>query len=225
VTPRTATLLARALDPEVETPADAISSRVLDAALALAAASGLRHLTMDDVATRARVGRMTVYRRFGSREQLIDALVVREARDVLAQLVDVLDPRLSIEDRIAEGFLAALRVAREHPLAGRLMRVEPEQLLAELTARDSTVLHMCRAFLVAQIREGQDEGELRALDPEPAAELLVRIGFSFVLMPNSVIDLEDDEAVRELARTLIAPIVVSPPQVSSATRTSREQET
>ena len=42
--------------------------------VALAAASGLRNLTMDDVARRAQVGRMTVYRRFGARSALIDAL-------------------------------------------------------------------------------------------------------------------------------------------------------
>jgi len=46
-----AALLERALTSEV--PAD--SDHILDAALALAAASGLRHLTMDDIARRAGV--------------------------------------------------------------------------------------------------------------------------------------------------------------------------
>ena len=52
MTPQTARLLALAFDPEVQPADDAISQRVLDAALELAAASGLRHLTMDDVARR-----------------------------------------------------------------------------------------------------------------------------------------------------------------------------
>ena len=75
--PETARQLALAFDPEVPTPEDAVYNRVLDAALALAAASGLRHLTMDDVARRTGVGRMTVYRRFGSKAALIDALAGR----------------------------------------------------------------------------------------------------------------------------------------------------
>src|ERR671936_1425417 len=100
----TARLLALAFDPQVETADDAMSERILDAALALAAASGLRHLTMDDVARRARVGRMTVYRRFGTKGALVDALAVRECRRCLAQLGGVLDPALSVGDRIAGGF-------------------------------------------------------------------------------------------------------------------------
>ena len=71
-------LLARALDPAVEPPADETSERILDAALALSAASGVQHLTMDAVARRARVGRMTVYRRFGDKERLVEALAARE---------------------------------------------------------------------------------------------------------------------------------------------------
>jgi hypothetical protein len=120
-----------------------------------------------------------------------------------------------VEDRIAEGFLAALRVARDHPLVGRLARVEPEAMLAELTDEDSAVVRLMREFLVAQIREGQQMGELRQGDPEPAAELLVRIGMSFVLMPHSVIPLQDDDATRDLARRFIAPIVTRAPGPAS----------
>ena len=67
-------LLERALDPAVDAPPDdALSERVLDAALALSAASGVRHMTMDDVAHRAGVGRMTVYRRFGDKARLVES--------------------------------------------------------------------------------------------------------------------------------------------------------
>ena len=58
-------------------PRTPTSERILDAALALAAASGLRHLTMDDIAARAKVGRMTVYRRFGDKQRLLEALGAR----------------------------------------------------------------------------------------------------------------------------------------------------
>jgi TetR/AcrR family transcriptional repressor of uid operon len=86
-------LLALAFDPDVQPADDALSQRILDAALELAAASGLRHLTMDDVATRARVGRMTVYRRFGSRAALVDALAVRECRRCLDKIAAASSPR------------------------------------------------------------------------------------------------------------------------------------
>ena len=203
-----ASVLARALDPEIGTGDDAASERILDAALELAAASGLRNLTMDDVARRARLGRMTVYRRFGGRDQLVEALTVRECRRCLAQILAAIGPVADAESRVAEGFLATLRVAREHPLLRRIADHEPEVLLAELRDPGSPVLALLRDFLVAQAREGQEAGELLPGDPALAAELLVRLGASFVLMPHGAIALDDDETVRELARTSIAPMLV-----------------
>jgi AcrR family transcriptional regulator len=196
--------LTLALDPEVETADDAMSERILDAALALAAASGLRHLTMDDVAERARVGRMTVYRRFGTKASLVDALAVRECRRCLATIAAAIDPDAPFADRAASMFVAVLGVIREHPLLARLARVEPEALLSELTRDRSAVFRLVREFLIEQI----GAGEVIAGDPAVLAELALRLGASFVLMPDSVLPLDDEDATRALVKTLLAPMVV-----------------
>jgi TetR/AcrR family transcriptional repressor of uid operon len=203
----TARLLALAFDPTVETADDALAERILDAALALAAASGLRHLTMDDVARRARVGRMTVYRRFGSKPALLEALAVRECRRCLARIAAVLDGQADIEERLTALFLSTLGVIREHPLLARLARHEPEALLAELTRDGSAVFRLVHEFLVALIREGQAAGELIGVDPAPLAEVCLRLGLSFVLMPDSVIASNDERATRQVVAGLIAPLV------------------
>jgi AcrR family transcriptional regulator len=202
-----ARLLELAFDPRVEGHEDPMSRRILDAALELVAASGLRHLTMDDVATRAGVGRMTVYRRFGSRQQLTDALAVRECRRCLNEIAAALDLGRPIEERAADLFIATLRVIREHPLLERLARVEPEALLYELNRDASAVFRLVRDFLVAQIRVAQAAGDLVAGDPEPLAEVAVRLGASFVLMPDSVIAVGDEARTRETIKTLIAPVL------------------
>jgi AcrR family transcriptional regulator len=208
VTPAAALLLERALDPAVPTVDDRTSQRILDAALALASASGLRNLTMDDVASRAGVGRMTVYRRFGSRGALVDALAVREARRCLTAIAASIDPEAPAAERLVSLAVATLRLIREHPLLDRLARFEPEDLLSELTRDDSAVFRLVRAFLVEQIRSGQEAGELRGGDPALLAELAVRLGASFVLIPDSVIALDDEAATREALRSLIAPLSV-----------------
>jgi AcrR family transcriptional regulator len=200
-------LLARVLDPKVEPPSDAASERILDAALALAAASGIRHLTMDDVARRARVGRMTVYRRFGDKAQLIDALVVRECRRCLAELDAAIGPDATIEDQVAEGFVTSMRLAREHPLLNRLARFEPEAVLEAFVADGDTVFAAARAFVAGRLRASQAAGVLGAVDVEAAAELLVRLAFSFVLIQESVLPLHDDAKARAIARRLIAPVL------------------
>lgn len=200
-------LLELALDPDSDTPDDAMSERVLDAALSLVAASGARHLTMDDVAARAGVGRMTVYRRFGGRQQLLDALAVRECRRCLAQIAAALDPATPIEERATELFVATLTVIREHPMLARLARVEPEALLYELNRDSSAVFRLVRAFLVAQIRSAQAAGELPQGDPEALAEIAVRLGASFVLIPDSGIVSDDERQTRQTVRGLLAPML------------------
>jgi TetR/AcrR family transcriptional repressor of uid operon len=205
--PQAARRLTLAFDPEVHTAADAISERILDAALALAGASGLRNLTMDDVARRAGVGRMTVYRRFGGKEALVDALAVRECRRCLARIAASIDPADPVEDRIAALSTTTLALIREHPLLERLARVEPEDLLLELTRDDSAVFRLVRAFLIEQIRSGQAAGELRGGDPAVLAEVALRLGASFVLMPDSVIPLDDERATHEAIRALVGPFI------------------
>ena len=204
-----ARLLALAFDPDVQPAGDPVSERILDAALELAAASGLRRLTMDDVARRAQVGRMTVYRRFGSHAALIDALAVRECRRCLEQIGGALDPSAPMDERLAELFAVTLDVIREHPLLERLARVEPEALLRELSRDGSEVFALVHGFLAGLIRQGQAAGELREGDADLLAELGLRLGASFVLMPGSVLARGDERATREAVRTILAPLTLS----------------
>jgi AcrR family transcriptional regulator len=205
--PETARVLALAFDPAVPTADDATGGRILDAALELAAASGLKNLTMDDVAKRARVGRMTVYRRFGSKAALIDALAVREARACLATIAQALDLAKPIDERMTDLFVAVLKVIREHPLLERLARVEPDALLLELTRDDSAVFRLIHEFLVGLIGAAQATGELPPGDPAGLAELALRLGASFVLMPHSAIALDDEQATRRAAGPLITSLL------------------
>ena len=202
-------LLALAFDPDVQPADDALSERILDAALELAAASGLRRLTMDDVAS-ARPGRaddrLPPVRQ---PRELVDALAVRECRRCLDRIRAALDPEAPLDERLTSLFIATLEVIREHPLLERLARVEPEALLRELSRDDSQVLALLRGFLAGLIREGQASGELAAGgDPELLAELGIRVGLSFVLLPESVLPAGDEHATREAVRALLAPLTL-----------------
>ena len=110
--------------PRAEGPGDAVSDRILDSALDLAAASGVEHLTMDAVARRARVGRMTVYRRFGDKQAWS---LPRSARGTpLPRRAR----RAAGPTRRSPSRWRGLRhqppLAREHPLLSRLAQLEPE---------------------------------------------------------------------------------------------------
>jgi TetR/AcrR family transcriptional regulator, repressor for uid operon len=203
----TAGLIERAVGAVGEVPDDRTSERILDAARDLVAASGLRPLTMDDVAAKAGVGRMTVYRRFGDRDRLVDALAIREVRRCLAELDAAVDRSDPVADQMADGFSTAVRLARTHPLLDRFARHEPGTALEALNADGGAIFAMSRAFTAALLREAQARGEVGDLDPDHAAELLVRLGVSFVLIPSTALPLDDEERTRAIARDLIAPIL------------------
>jgi len=199
-----------ALDPSVEPPEDALSERVLDAALALAAAFGLHNLTIDHVARRARVGRMTVYRRFGSKQRLVDALTVRESRRCLAELDAAAPVDAPAEDQVVAGFVTALRLAREHPLLNRLARLEPETVLEAFTADGSRLFATMRAFAAARMRAAQAAGVLGPVPVDEIAELGVRLCISFVLIQETTLPIEDEAAARGIARRLFLPLLATP---------------
>ena len=187
------TLLTHAVGADAEPPGDATSARILDAALDLAAASGVQHLTMDAVAQRARVGRMTVYRRFGNKQALVAALGAREARRCLAELDAAAQPEAPIAEQVAAGFATSLRLAREHPLLSRLALLEPGTVLDALTEDGGALFGLARAYLAGRLRESQRAGILGDIEVEEAAELLVRLAVSFVLIPESVAALDDED--------------------------------
>jgi AcrR family transcriptional regulator len=201
-------LLVRALDPEAGPPDDATSRRILDAALDVAAASGIRHLTVDGVARRAGVGRVTVYRRFGDRQGLVEALGVREARRCIAILDEATPPDQPIEEQVADGFVAGLRLIREHPLLSRLVTHEPAALLDALTHPRTALFPLARAYVAGRLAMAKPAGARTDLDLEQAAEAFLRITVSFALIEDTVLPLDDEDAAREAARRLIAPIVV-----------------
>ncbi len=201
------TLLTHAVGPDAEPPDDATSNRILDAALDLTVASGVQHLTMDAVARRAHVGRMTVYRRFGDKQALVATLGAREGRRCLAELDAAALPDAPIAEQVAAGFVTSLRLAREHPLLSRLARLEPETVLGALTEDGGALFAVARTYLEKRLRESQRAGVLGPIEVGEAAELLVRLAVSFVLIPESALPLEDEERIRELARALLAPIL------------------
>src|ERR1700738_2557412 len=98
------------------TATDPADDEILDAALVEAVAVGLRRTTMDEVARRASVGRMTVYRRFGTKEELLRRLIVREAYRLVVAVGDATKAEPELADRIVTGFVTILRLTREHPL-------------------------------------------------------------------------------------------------------------
>lgn len=201
-------LLSRVISaPPDEEEGDALAERILDATLVQVAAVGVRRTTVDDVARRAGVGRITVFRRFGSKDRLFDALAVREARRFFAAIEaathGVDDP---VEQMVAS-FVTGMRLARGHPLLDRLARIEPETVLAALAHDRPPVMSLAREFVARPLRAAVRRGELEVIHVDQVSEVLLRLAVSFLLLPHSVVDLDDETETRAFAQRVIAPIL------------------
>jgi AcrR family transcriptional regulator len=201
-------LLARVISaPANEDVDDSVAERILDAALVQVAAVGLRRTTVDDVARRAGVGRITVFRRFGSKDRLFEVLAVREARRFFAAIEAATGALDDPVERMVASFVAGLRLARGHPLLDRLARIEPETVLAALAHDRPPVMSLARELVARPLREAHRRGELQLEDADAVAETLLRLAVSFLLLPHSVVDLDDEAMTRAFAHRVIAPIL------------------
>jgi AcrR family transcriptional regulator len=197
-------VVARAFQSEAEEH-DAMDARILDAALDQVAAFGVRRTTIDDVAERAGVGRMTVFRRFGTKDALMEVLAIREARRFL-DAIDAASGR--IEDpveRLVETAVVALGFASDHPLLDRLTRLEPETVLDILRADRPPLMTLARGYVAAQLEADRDK--LPGIDFGLVAEAFVRVAVSFVLVPGGPVAMDDEDAVRAFARSALVPLL------------------
>jgi AcrR family transcriptional regulator len=175
---------------------------ILDAAFEAVSTFGLSRLTVEDVARLAGLSRQSVYRYFGSKEELMAALVVREMEAFLGGVREAHARHSDLEAAMREAALFCLRTLREHPLLDRLLASEPETLLPYLTTRAGPVVARAREVLedLAAERVGGRSGLVHR-----TADVAVRAIISYALTPS---DDEPEDVARELARILASALEV-----------------
>jgi AcrR family transcriptional regulator len=159
--------------------------RLLDATGTVLASVGWSQVTMAAVAAAADVSRQTLYKRFGSRAELAQAYVLREAGRLVAVVDGVIaahrdDPRAAI----ATGFDTFLVAASQHPLVRTILGEEEgsDELLELFTTRGRSVLDVAAHHLAAVLRETWPA--LSPADADVAAEVTVRLAISIAALPD-----------------------------------------
>src|SRR3954471_4773689 len=110
---------------------------VLDAARDCVLAVGVRRTTLTDVARRAGVSRMTIYRRWPDVRSLVADLMTREWAGVVADVAPPADGA-PVRPQAVEALVAGVAALRRHPLFHKILDVDPEVLLPYLLQRRGT---------------------------------------------------------------------------------------
>ncbi|TCP45779.1 TetR family transcriptional regulator [Tamaricihabitans halophyticus] len=211
VPPDAESLLDRAFAEAVDRVEDDESTvHVLDAAYEQFRRIGIRRSTMADVARLAGVSRITVYRRFATKDALVEQVIRREFRRYFTQFLIDIHGAATIADRVVLGFVSSLRTIRQNPLIGELMSAEPDLVVPSIVGGGRTTATV-RRFVAGQLRKEQDAGHVaRTVDVELVAELMVRVSTSFLVSPSQLVDIEDDAQLGEVARRFLVPMLDNP---------------
>ena len=169
--------------PYAEFTRGMLRDRVLDTVGELLADRPWSQVTMADVAERSGVSRQTVYNAFGSRPELAQAYVGREADRFLAA-VDIAVREHDAEPRraLAAALEVFLSAADRHPLVRAITSGDADgELLPLVTTRGGP--------LIAHVTEHLTEllvgtwPALRPVDAGPVADALVRLAISYAALP------------------------------------------
>lgn len=156
------------------------NDRLLDAAREVILTVGWKRATLTDVARRAEVSRMTVYRTYPDMQSILADLMTREWVALIDQLSLAVEG-VGSADVIAHRFSAAVAALRKNELFRRIVDVDPEQLLPYLIDRRGRSQDVIVVGIAAQIAEAQTAGEVRGGDPMLLARSLMLAAHGFAV--------------------------------------------
>jgi AcrR family transcriptional regulator len=154
----------------------------LDAAREAILAVGWSRTTLTDVARRAGVSRMTIYRKWPDMNALLGDLMARE----WAGLVHVEPTGGTALDRIVRNAVDTVRAVRANPLFQRIIELDPERLLPYLLERPGRSQNLVLSVVTEHLEAGQAAGEVRAGDPQLLARSVVLACHGFTLSARTM---------------------------------------
>ncbi|MAU80653.1 MAG: TetR family transcriptional regulator [Gordonia sp.] len=213
--PQSPSLLQRAyvavVGGDFDEPDDPTRARLLDAAFDQFCRMGIQRSSMDEVARRAGLSRVTIYRKFDTKDALVEQVILREFRRYFLRFLADIGEADTAEERVVFGFVSSLRSILGNPLIGGLIETEPTLLAGSIGADDGRMLAAVRQFLAQQLRKEQSAGNIAAdLDTELTAEMMVRFSNSFLTVPSQLVDVHDDEQLAAIARQYLVPMLNPP---------------
>lgn len=185
--------------------ADATTDAILDAARACVLDFGFRRTTLSDVARRAGISRVTVYRRYPDLDAVVRDLMTREFGSLMEEVEASVDGATSRE-RVAARTTESVRALRVHPLLRKVMEAEPELMLPYMIGHVGGTQRHAAALIGVTVAEGQRDGSIRAGDPATVARTVLLIAQSFLLWGEADEDGAEEALLAELHHAVDASL-------------------
>jgi len=189
---------------EAAAPDREIPESILAATRATVLAVGVRRTTLTDVARRAGVSRMTLYRLVPDVTTLVLEVMTREFAALLVGAETNAARRRTARARIVATTVDVISRLPDEPLFRRIIDVDPELLLPYLTERVGATQRLAVAHVRRMLSEGVADGSVRRTDLDVLAAALVLSVVPFVVSARLLDEVGRAAALDELARMVDA---------------------
>jgi AcrR family transcriptional regulator len=191
---------------------DEARRRLLDAAEVCYERRGVSRTTVDDIAKEASVHRTTVYRYFGTRDDVLAFVILRETAGVIDGAEQALLGQGPFGDRLLDALDFAIGAVERSRWLSVLF--SPESLSMTVSVAASGAFRdRIRDVLRPHVEAAKGAGELREeLDPDAVADWLVRVAQMLLMEHLSVRPDETGPDRRALLRDFVIPGILNPTQ-------------
>lgn len=184
---------------------------VLDAVRDCVLAVGVRRTTLTDVARRAGVSRMTLYRRWPDVRTLVGDLMTREWIAVATSVRQ--EGGAPGRERMVARLVEGVRAFREHPLFRKIVEVDPELLLPYVLDRRGASQEALLEFIAADLRAGHEDGTIRRDHLPRQSRSVLLVVQSYALSLQTMAEAADEdlapaafyEELRHILERTLAP--------------------
>lgn len=200
--PPTAAEMTDALDH------DEAAEQILDAARDEFLEFGLRRASIDSVADRLGIGRMTVYRRFSNKDALARAVLLRDTQRYIDG-VSADTGRTTVRSSVEEGFAAGVLRNRDQRLLQSLLERDPQTAMAYVIgAAAGQLLEFATTATQAAIGKADDAAEYTTASLDAVATAMIRLAHSYsVAPPEGGLENIDAKYLRTVARAQLVPLL------------------
>jgi AcrR family transcriptional regulator len=169
--------------------------RLLDATERCLRRSGLKRITMTDVAREAGLSRAWLYRKFPDKSSLVLATLARIDEQFWADAHARVSAARGLPARVAEA-VALSRAQRPGALLVELKAREPEAFAQVMGTGLREMMPGMATFWYPYLEDAMRSGEVRSdIDVVRAAEWVMRMVLSLVTVPGHAVDVDDRAAV------------------------------
>jgi AcrR family transcriptional regulator len=178
---------------------------------------------VEDVARAAGVSRATLYRHFGSRNDLLVGVIARDARRLAAEAAVTIQRFDDVGSWIVEGILLCLREIPRRPMLAMLFAPEEVGAASRLVLTSEQLLAIGADFLRPMFALAGERRLLReGVQIDVLMEWVLRILMSYLTVPSHLA--RTDAELRQLLRAMILPAVLANAPADPDSEINRREE-